>query len=78
MKVADKVESLFTNGLMNELSEDFNTEEKLQALKDEANGHPLESSFKESFELANKVLNGEIRNCKSYYSRATWRYGSTC
>ena len=63
-ETADKVESLFTNGLMNELSEDFNTEEKLQALKDEAKGHPLEDLFKESFELANKVLRGEIETVK--------------
>lgn len=62
--VSDKVDSLFTNGLMNELSEDFNTEEKLQALKDEAKGHPLEDLFKESFELANKVLRGEIETVK--------------
>ncbi|MDU4937356.1 MAG: NPCBM/NEW2 domain-containing protein [Clostridium sp.] len=63
-KIADKVDSLFTNGLMNELSEDFNTEEKLQALKDEAKGHPLEDLFKESFELVNKVLRGEIETVK--------------
>ena len=63
-KVADKVESLFTNGLMNELSEDFNTEEKLQALKDEANGHPLESTFRDSFEIANKILNGKLETVK--------------
>ncbi len=63
-EIADKVESLFTNGLMNELSEDFNTEEKLQALKDTVKGHPLEDSFKESFELANKVLSGEIETVK--------------
>lgn len=63
-KVADKVESLFTNGLMNKLSEDFNTEEKLQALKDETNGHPLESTFRDSFEIANKILNGKLETVK--------------
>ena len=63
-KVADKVESLFTNGLMNKLSEDFNTEEKLQALKDETNGHPLESKFRDSFEIANKILNGKLETVK--------------
>ena len=63
-KVSDKVDNLFTNGLMNELSEEFNTKEKLQALENEAKGHPLESSFKESFELANKILNGELDTVK--------------
>lgn len=62
--VNDKVDRLFTNELMNELSEEFNTKEKLQALENEAKGHPLESSFKESFELANKILNGELETVK--------------
>ncbi|MCX0365776.1 discoidin domain-containing protein, partial [Clostridium perfringens] len=34
-KTSDKVDKLFTNGLMNELSEDFNTEEKLASLEEE-------------------------------------------
>ena len=62
--VSDKVESLFTNGLMNELSEEFNTIEKLQALENEAKGHPLEDSFKESFEIANKILKGKLETVK--------------
>ena len=33
--VSDKIDNLFTNGLRNELSEDFNTKEKLQALENE-------------------------------------------
>ncbi|MGG7142120.1 NPCBM/NEW2 domain-containing protein [Clostridium nigeriense] len=63
-KVNDKVDSLFTNGLMNELSEEFNTLEKLTVLKNEVKGHPLESSFEESFELAHKILNGELETVK--------------
>lgn len=62
--VSDKVENLFTNGLMNELSEEFNTIEKLQALENEAKGHPLEDSFKESFEIANKILKGKLKTVK--------------
>ena len=62
--ISDKVDSLFTNGLMNELSEEFNTIDKLQALENEAKGHPLEDSFKESFEIANKILNGELETVK--------------
>lgn len=63
-KVSDKVDSLFTNALMNELSEEFNSIDKLQALENEAKGHPLESSFEESFELAHKILNGELETVK--------------
>ena len=62
--ISDKVDKLFTNGLMNELSEEFNTIEKLKALENEANGHPLESSFKEKFEIANKILKGELETVK--------------
>ena len=63
-KVSDKVDSLFTNALMNELSEEFNTIDKLQELENEVKGHPLESSFAESFELAHKILNGELETVK--------------
>ena len=62
--VADKIDSLFTNGLMNELSEEFNTLEKLQVFEKEAKKHPLNSSFTELFELANKILNGELETVK--------------
>ena len=63
-KVSDKVDSLFTNALMNELSEEFNTIYKLQAFENEVKGHPLENSFAESFELAHKILNGELETVK--------------
>lgn len=62
--VSDKIDNLFTNGLRNELSEDFNTKEKLQALENETKGHPLESSFKEPLELAKEILNGELSTVK--------------
>ena len=63
-KIADKVDSLFTNGLMNELSEEFNTKEKLEALENEAKNHPLESSFNEVFELAHKILDDKLETVK--------------
>lgn len=62
--VSDKVDNLFTNGLMNELSEEFNTIEKLKDLENEVKGHPLESTFTEAFELANKILKGELETVK--------------
>lgn len=62
--VSDKIDNLFTNGLRNELSEDFNTKEKLQALENETKGHPLESSFQEPLELAKEILNGESSTVK--------------
>lgn len=62
--VSDKIDNLFTNQLKNELSEDFNTKEKLQALENETKGHPLESSFQEPLELAKEILNGESSTVK--------------
>ncbi|MCX0395774.1 hypothetical protein LI038_15415, partial [Clostridium perfringens] len=47
-----------TMGLMNELSEDFNTEEKLASLEEEVKNHPLVNLYKEKLELAKEVLAG--------------------
>ncbi|MDB2106403.1 discoidin domain-containing protein, partial [Clostridium paraputrificum] len=55
--MADKVERLFTNELKNELSAEFNTKEKLQALEEETKTHPLYDRFKENLENANELLN---------------------
>lgn len=63
-KVLDSIQNLFTNGLMNELSEEYNTLEKLEALENEAKEHPLKSLFTEEFELANKILKGELDTVK--------------
>ena len=57
--VANKVEGLFTNGLMNELKPEFNSKEALEALEKEVQTHPLKDSLMDSIELAKKVLNGE-------------------
>lgn len=63
-KTLEKVQGLFKNGLMNELSEEFNTEEKLKVLEDEMSNHPLKTLFEEKFELAHKILKGELENVK--------------
>lgn len=62
--VSDKVNNIFTNGLMNELSEEYNTLEKLKVLENEAKEHPLNSSFTEIFELAHKVLEGKLETVR--------------
>lgn len=63
-EISEKVDRLFTNKLMNELSEEFNTFEELKVLENEVKGHPLENSFAEVFEIANKILNGELETVK--------------
>ncbi len=57
--VSDKVENLFTNGLMNELKPEFDSMSAIEALEEEVKVHPLKESLMKSIELAKKVLNGE-------------------
>lgn len=59
-KIAEKVASLFTNGLMNELSEEFNTLDKIQALEKEATSHPLKELFIDDINLAKDIINNKV------------------
>ncbi|MBS6504474.1 MAG: M60 family metallopeptidase, partial [Clostridium sp.] len=54
--VSDKVDKLFTNGLMNELSEEFNSIEKINVFKESAKNHPLYEDFKADIELAESLI----------------------
>ena len=63
-KVQDKMDTLFTNGLMNEVSETFNTIEKLKVLEDEAKGHPLEETFKRDLQIAKDIVQGKLETTK--------------
>ena len=54
-KVSDKVQSIFTNGLMNELNPDYNTLDKIQALEKEVKGHPLEKELMETINKAKDI-----------------------
>ena len=63
--VDDKMDRLFTNELKEELSEEFDTIEKVQSLENEVKGHPLEDSYKESLVLAKEILNGELKTVKT-------------
>ena len=56
--LSDKIDRLFTDDTMSKVSEEFNSIEKINALENEAKGHPLETLFKESFDLARKILAG--------------------
>ncbi|WP_455537756.1 NPCBM/NEW2 domain-containing protein [Terrisporobacter sp.] len=56
-KLADKISRLFTNSSMNQVSEEFNTEEKINALEEEVKSHPLYENFKEDIENAKTLIN---------------------
>ena len=63
-KVQDKMKTLFTNGLMNEVSEAFNTIEQLNVLEGEMKGHPLEELFKRDLQIAKDIVQGKIETTK--------------
>ena len=63
-KVQDKMETLFTNRLMNEVSEAFNTMEKLSVLEDEIKGHPLEELFEKNVQIAKDIVQGKLKTTK--------------
>lgn len=55
-KIIDKLNKIFTDNSMNQLSEEFNTMEKLNAFEEEAKNHPLYNNFKEDIENAKLIL----------------------
>ena len=54
--IADKVESMFTNDLMNELTDDYNTIQEIEVLEQEVKKHPLESELMEYIERAKYIV----------------------
>lgn len=54
-KMMDKLNTLFTDSNMNEVSESFNSIDKLNELEEEAKKHPLYEDFKEDIDNA-KIL----------------------
>ena len=75
-KTSDKVDKLFTNGLMNELSEDFNTEEKLASLEEEVKNHPLKSLYEGDLALAKDLIKNpdKFKDSKIYTAEQRGRY----
>lgn len=62
---ADQMKNLFTNGLMNEVSEAFNTIEKLEILENKVSEHPLASIYQEDIQLAKDIINNELQTVKT-------------
>lgn len=75
-KTSDKFDKLFTNGLMNELSEDFNTEEKLASLEEEIKNHPLKSLYEGDLALAKDLIKNpdKFKDSKIYTAEQRGRY----
>ena len=58
--IIDKMNNIFTNKSKNELSEEFNTLEKLEAFDLEASTHPLYSEIAEDINNARIILEGKV------------------
>ncbi|EGT3615973.1 DUF5011 domain-containing protein [Clostridium perfringens] len=69
-KLSEKINRLFTDETLSEVSEEFNTLEKINKLEEEAKSHPLYEEFKESIENAKIVLeNNNIESTEAKVSK---------
>ena len=55
-KIAEKMSTLFTDGTMTKVSDEFNSLEKINSLEKEAKDHPLYKSYKEEIDLAKELI----------------------
>ena len=55
-EVYSSIPKLFTDGTMSELSEEFNSVEKINTFKEKAKNHPLYNDFKETIDLAESLI----------------------
>lgn len=55
-EVYSSISKLFTDGTMSEVSEKFNSLEKINAFKEKAKNHPLYNDFKETIDLAESLI----------------------
>lgn len=62
--VSEQMKKLFTDGLMNNLSESYNTIEKLEILEKEVSLHPLAAVYAEDIQLAKDIINNELQTVK--------------
>ncbi len=68
--VSDKVNRLFTDESMNQLSEEFNNLDKINALEEEVKNHPLYEDFKEDIDNAKLILeNKEVQYIEANVSK---------
>ena len=63
--VANKMKKLFTNGLMDTVSEEFNTIEKLTAFENEVKDHPLAPIYLKDIQVAKEAVSGTLQTVKT-------------
>ena len=63
--VSDQMKKLFTNALMDTVSEGYRSLEKLAILENEVSNHPLASVYLEEIQIAKDILNHELQTIKT-------------
>ena len=64
-ETSEKMSRLFSNLVMDTVSEEFNDIKKLEELEKEVKGQPLYNLFKEDVEDAKNIVQGKIENIKT-------------
>lgn len=65
--IADKVYNMFTNDLMNELVDEYDTIEEIETLEKEVNTHPLKEELMEYIERAKDVVQNPEQSKEQVY-----------
>ena len=65
--IADKVYNMFTNDLMNELVDEYDTIEEIETLEKEVNTHPLKEELMEYIERAKDVVQNPEQSKEHVY-----------
>ncbi len=63
-----KMKTLFTNGLMDTVSDEFNTIEKLSSLESQVSEHPLAPVYLKDIQMAKDCINGTLQTVKTVYA----------
>ena len=63
--VSKKMKTLFTNGLMDTVSDEFNTIEKLIEFENEVSNHPLSAVYLKDIQMAKESVSGELQTIKT-------------
>ena len=63
--ISEKMKRLFTSGLMDTVSEEFNTIDKLNELANEVKNHPLSIMYENEIQMAKDILNNDLKSIKT-------------
>lgn len=75
--VTDKIEKLFTDGLMMKLKDEFNSVDAINKLEEGLKNHPLEEQYKETLNLAKNIVSNKdyFKDTKVLTAEQRGKYG---